>query len=60
MGYSTPKTPFSLADFLSQKALPRSYRKPAWGRKPATKLTVGESPDTDASPEMSDKENPGD
>jgi hypothetical protein len=31
MGYSTPKAPFDLADFLSQKAKPGS-RKPRWRR----------------------------
>ena len=29
MGYSTPKAPFDLADFLSQKAKPGA-RKPRW------------------------------
>lgn len=31
MGYSTPKAPFDLAEFLSQKAKPGS-RKPRWRR----------------------------
>ena len=32
MGISTPKPPFDLAAFLSQKASPGSRRKPAWNR----------------------------
>ena len=34
MGFSTPKTPFNLADFLSQKGAPRTSRKPSWKRSP--------------------------
>jgi len=40
MGYSTPKTPFDLTEFLGQKATSKSYRRPVWGRKPAIKPKV--------------------
>lgn len=33
MGFSTPKTPFNLAEFLSQKGSPRNSRKPMWKRR---------------------------
>ena len=35
MGYSTPKRPFDLTEFLSQKGKPQHVRKPAWNRRPA-------------------------
>ncbi len=59
MGYSTPKIPFNLAEFLSQKAAPRSYRKPVWRQKPVSRPTTGENPDTDTDPEKGLKEGPG-
>ncbi|MFE3838807.1 hypothetical protein [Pseudogemmobacter sonorensis] len=59
MGYSTPKEPFNLAEFLSQKAAPRSYRKPVWGRKSASKPTAEENAGADAGPEKRLKEEPG-
>lgn len=36
MGFSTPKKPFDLKDFLSQKGVPRSNRRPNWKRAPST------------------------
>ena len=33
MGYSTPKKPFDLGAFLSEKATVRSGRKPTWQRR---------------------------
>lgn len=30
MGFSTPKTPFNLADFLSEKGQPRPKRRQTW------------------------------
>jgi hypothetical protein len=33
MGYSTPKKPFDLGEFLSQKGSVRSGRKPTWQRR---------------------------
>ena len=41
MGISTPKPPFNLAEFLSQKAPPASRRKPAWNR-PRTPAPVAD------------------
>lgn len=38
MGFSTPKTPFNLSEFLSQKGTPRNSRKPNWKRAPQTPL----------------------
>lgn len=60
MGYSTPKTPFNLTEFLSQKAAPRSYRKPVWGRKPASRPMTEKDANADTSPENRVKEEPGD
>lgn len=60
MGYSTPKTPFNLAEFLSQKSAPRSYRKPVWGRKPASKPAAEEDANADTDPEKRVKDEPGD
>lgn len=51
MGYSTPKAPFNLAEFLSHKAAPRSYRKPVWGGRLASRPTNGENPDLGTDPE---------
>lgn len=51
MGFSTPKTPFNLADFLSQKGTPQRSRKPVWNRRPARSTeddTVVESADEPA------------
>jgi len=43
MGYSTPKTPFDLAEFLSQKAKPGAGRKPSWRRlAPRRPSAIGE------------------
>ena len=47
MGYSTPKTPFDLTEFLSQKGKPQSGRKPAWNRRPAV---TPKAPDAPAEP----------
>jgi len=48
MGISTPKPPFDLAAFLSQKATPGSRRKPAWNRPrsaaPVAEETEDETP----------------
>ncbi|QLQ18044.1 MAG: hypothetical protein HZT43_04030 [Exiguobacterium profundum] len=33
MGYSTPKKPFDLGEFLSEKGSVRSGRKPTWQRR---------------------------
>jgi hypothetical protein len=42
MGYSTPKKPFDLKEFLSEKASPRRsrwhYRTAAAARKPAAEV----------------------
>jgi hypothetical protein len=35
MGYSSPKKPFDLTEFLSQKSKPPFSRKPSWNRRPA-------------------------
>lgn len=35
MGFSTPKAPFNLADFLSQKGTPRRAHRPRFARRPA-------------------------
>jgi hypothetical protein len=43
MGFSTPKTPFNLAEFLSEKAPPRSSRKPSWKRSMARSANVAET-----------------
>jgi hypothetical protein len=50
MGFSTPKTPFNLADFLSQKGTPRSSRKPAWSRRPARSANDDSMVETAADP----------
>ncbi len=48
MGFSTPKTPFNLSDFLSQKGTPRNSRKPNWKRAPQSPLPeVEDTQDTD-------------
>lgn len=48
MGVSTPKTPFNLAEFLSQKAPPGSRRKPAWNRPRAAAPATDEATETEA------------
>lgn len=48
MGVSTPKTPFNLAEFLSQKAPPGSRRKPAWNRPRAAAPTTDDAGVTEA------------
>lgn len=35
MGFSSPKKPFDLTEFLSQKGKPPFSRKPNWNRRPA-------------------------
>lgn len=47
MGFSTPKTPFDLAAFLSQKGKPQYARKPAWNRRPAV---MPKAPDSQVEP----------
>ncbi len=44
MGYSTPKKPLDLTEFLSQKAKPQSGRRPAWNRRPAATPNAPTSP----------------
>lgn len=51
MGFSTPKTPFNLAEFLSQKGTPRRAHRPRFGRKPAAPLTEAQHPDLAETPE---------
>ena len=48
MGVSTPKTPFNLAEFLSQKAPPGSRRKPAWNRPRAAAPANDEATETES------------
>lgn len=43
MGYSTPKTPFDLKEFLSHKGKPQSARKPVWNRRPAVAPTQADT-----------------
>ncbi|NBE08108.1 hypothetical protein [Paragemmobacter ruber] len=50
MGISTPKTPFNLAEFLSQKATPGARRKPAWNRPRAAAPTPDDTAETEAEP----------
>jgi hypothetical protein len=54
MGYSSPKKPFDLTEFLSQPGKPPFSRKPSWNRRPAmgpkaveaqVKPTAGPDPD---------------
>lgn len=47
MGVSTPKTPFNLAEFLSQKAPPGSRRKPAWNRPRSAAPTEDDATESD-------------
>ena len=47
MGFSTPKTPFNLADFLSQKGAPRTSRKPNWKRAPQAQAEDQNQPQDD-------------
>jgi hypothetical protein len=44
MGYSTPKTPFNLAEFLSQTGKPKSMRKSTWNRRPAVTQKAPDAP----------------
>lgn len=55
MGISTPKTPFNLAEFLSQKAPPGSRRKPAWNRPRAAAPANDETTETEAEESRSAK-----
>ena len=48
MGYSTPKKPFDLGEFLSQKATTRAIRKPTWQRRGAAAVKPAASADQDA------------
>lgn len=50
MGYSTPKKPFDLGEFLSEKGSVRSGRKPTWQRRapPAPAEPADVDGDTDA------------
>ncbi len=50
MGISTPKTPFNLAEFLSQKATPGARRKPAWNRPRNAAPTPEDTAETEAEP----------
>lgn len=47
MGYSTPKKPFDLTEFLSQKGKPSFSRKPSWNRRPTA---TPKTPDAPAEP----------
>lgn len=47
MGYSTPKTPFDLTEFLSQTGKPKFVRKSVWNRRPAA---TPKAPDTPVEP----------
>jgi hypothetical protein len=47
MGYSTPKTPFDLTEFLSQTGKPKFVRKSVWNRRPAV---TPKAPDTPVEP----------
>lgn len=44
MGYSTPKPPFDLTEFLTKKGKPQSGRKPAWNRRPAVAPKAADTP----------------
>lgn len=44
MGYSTPKKPFDLTEFLNQKGKPPFARKPAWNRRPAVTPNAPDAP----------------
>lgn len=54
MGFSTPKTPFNLAEFLSQKGSPRSMRKPTWKRRPAVETSMAEDDAMDTDETLTD------
>lgn len=49
MGFSTPKPPFNLAQFLSEKGTPRSSRKPQWKRRTPTSASESEVSSDDQS-----------
>lgn len=56
MGYSTPKKPFDLGEFLSQKGSVRSGRKPTWQRRsPAAPAATPEAEDAAAVDDTSDE-----
>lgn len=44
MGFSTPKTPFDLRAFLSQKGKPQAARRPAWNRQSAVTPKASDTP----------------
>ncbi|MDW4551762.1 hypothetical protein R5H32_20795 [Defluviimonas sp. D31] len=48
MGYSVPKPPLNLAEFLSQKGTPYHVRKPRW--KKLSTATKPEKSDTRSAP----------
>lgn len=49
MGYSSPKTPFNLAEFLSQKAPRNRTRRPnAWIRTSPATPPVDDRPEAEA------------
>ncbi|MCL7466765.1 hypothetical protein [Phaeovulum sp. NW3] len=54
MGYSTPKKPLNLVEFLSQKGKPRSVRKPAWNMRPGTAKPPCDKPEEAAVAAKSD------
>lgn len=51
MGYSSQRTPFNLAEFLSQKATRQPNRKPVWRRKSAPVVSADENSEAEAAPE---------
>lgn len=57
MGYSTPKKPFDLKEFLSQKATREQMRNKSRfrfaRRMPATETTAQPAPDAQAEPSAS-------
>ena len=55
MGYSTPKKPFDLGEFLSQKATARSSRKPTWQRRAPAEATGAEDDGADV-PEVAPRQ----
>jgi hypothetical protein len=53
MGFSTPKDPFDLTAFLSQKGVPRSKLRPRWKRldpAPTPPAATDGAPPEDAAP----------
>lgn len=54
MGFSTPKPPFNLAAFLSEKGTPRSSRKPQWKRRTPTSASESEVSAEDQSEDVAE------